>query len=374
MPYIGIIFISMQGTGMSVRYISAAAFIAFLLIGFIFAVFAHFSSSFQGGDLESALKGKTSSAYEKEFDKNLKHRSVSIDAWNTAGFVLFEEGKKGVLIGQDGWLFTNEEFEYPEGFGENIQNNKKFILEVFEKLNTQNIKLVVVPVPSKARIYKHKLGKYNFPSYWEGQYQALISFLEGSNISSVNIFDIFEENKSENIYLKTDTHWTPLGARLASLKIDYYITSKFPYLSWPLTKFKSKKMEEGDYEGDLMRYTVNGASAEKFGLKKDHFLKWETVSTEDVEENLFGEVNIPVTLVGTSYSANKTWNFEGFLKEALGTDVLNVADEGLGPFEVMSNYLGSESYKNSKPKLIIWEMPERYLAMSSIDKQKEEIK
>ena len=70
-----------------------------------------------------------------------------------------------------------------------------------------------------------------------------------------------------------------------------------------------------------------------------------------------------MTLVGTSYSANTNWNFEGFLKEYLETDVLNMADQGLGPLVVMDKYLENDAWKNSPPRLVIWEMPERYLLM-----------
>ena len=318
MPYTGAIFIVMQETGMSVKYISAVVFIAFLAISLVLAGGSYFSNSFQVKGVANVLNGNASSAYEEEFDKNLKHRDVSIDAWNVAGFVLFGEGREGVLIGQDGWLFTNEEFNHDKDFEINVQRNKQLILNASKKLARKNIKLVVVPLPSKARIYSDKLGRYDFPSYWLNQYKGLSNFLNENNIPFVDLLKVFRKNKSENIYLKTDTHWTPLGARLTSLKIDYYITDKFPYLSWPVTKFQSEKLEKIDYEGDLMRYTVNGGIAEHFGLKGDNFTKWETVSNGSSEGALFGDVYLPITLVGTSYSANKMWNFEGFLKEALG--------------------------------------------------------
>jgi alginate O-acetyltransferase complex protein AlgJ len=79
---------------------------------------------------------------------------------------------------------------------------------------------------------------------------------------------------------------------------------------------------------------------------------------------LFGDQSFPVALVGTSYSANPQWNFEGFLKEALQTDILNAADEGRGPFETMKDYLEDDSFATNPPDLIVWEIPERYLSVS----------
>jgi len=54
------------------------------------------------------------------------------------------------------------------------------------------------------------------------------------------------------------------------------------------------------------------------------------------------------------------WNFAGFLKEQLHADILNFSDPGQGPFAVMEKYLSSDDFKNTPPRLVIWEMPERY--------------
>ena len=49
------------------------------------------------------------------------------------------------------------------------------------------------------------------------------------------------------------------------------------------------------------------------------------------------------------------------MKENLKTDVLNAAEEGLGPFDTMKKYLDNEAFKSQPPELVIWEIPERYL-------------
>ncbi|MBX9755308.1 MAG: alginate O-acetyltransferase, partial [Pseudomonadaceae bacterium] len=81
--------------------------------------------------------------------------------------------------------------------------------------------------------------------------------------------------------------------------------------------------------------------------------------------DLFSDSQVPVALVGTSYSANPRWNFLGALRQALGSDVLNYAEDGHGPLLPMLKYLQSAGLKDSPPQLVIWEFPERYLPMSS---------
>ena len=75
-----------------------------------------------------------------------------------------------------------------------------------------------------------------------------------------------------------------------------------------------------------------------------------------------GEEGVPVALAGTSYSANTLWSFESHLRNELQTDVLNVAEEGKGPFDPMSTYLEQlEVGDLNYPKLVLWEIPIRYL-------------
>jgi alginate O-acetyltransferase complex protein AlgJ len=52
---------------------------------------------------------------------------------------------------------------------------------------------------------------------------------------------------------------------------------------------------------------------------------------------------------------------EAALEIALGRDVLNVAAEGKGPFQPMSDYLRSDTFKSTPPKLVVWEIPERFV-------------
>jgi len=334
---------------MVIKSFSALFFIVFLLLGFVVSIFSMLSTNFTDANL---FNGRFTAQYETEYDQNLIHRSTSINFLNEINFNIFNEGRKGVIIGDEGWLFTDEEFLLPENYKNNIKANQNYIAYVKNKLDDQGIKLFVIPVPAKARLFKNKLGRYEYPKEWNNRYASLLNFLNKENIQH-NI-DLETSLSNTKTFLKYDTHWTPEGARAVAMNTALYIEKAFPYLSWVNENFKSEKLDAVDHKGDLTRYTAN--EIENINL-------WQTTSAE--EEDLFNDKNYPIVLVGTSYSANSLWNFDGFLKEGLGADILNMADEGLGPFQVMKKYLTSESYKKNKPKLIIWEMPERYLPIKS---------
>ena len=325
-------------------------------IGAVFSIFAT-SGSVPKPTLNEFLKGKWTSTYEKKFDEALFHYRQSLDFWNVANFKMFKEGKDGVIIGKDGWLFTTEEFDRPKGFNDNINANIDFITQTYKTLSGHNIELFVIPIPSKARLLREKLERQKLPAYRKSIYADFISFLNAQNIRHLDL--AFYIQDPERFFLKTDTHWTAAGAELTAKNTAQRLLD-LKLIDKKGDTFETTLSDPKTHEGDLMRYTVNGEAAARVGLNPDTIQIPQTISTT-LNDDLFSDAQLDIALVGTSYSANKEWNFNGFLKQYLGADVLNMADEGLGPFETMQNYLLSNTYKNTPPKLVIWEIPERFL-------------
>lgn len=311
---------------------------------------------------ERVVKGEWMPLYEEVYNKKLQTYEASRDSWGIINYAAFREGNEGVLIGDDGWLFTKEEFDYQPGQQDKIQKNLGYIHAVNDYLHAHNIALVVVPVPAKARVYSDKLGRYPYPAYKQGVYGEFLNDLRARGIHVVNVLPALQSEKETPVFLKTDTHWTPEGAKIAASGVSDYIRAKLPI---PLEQaaYQTKLQRQETHKGDLLRYIPVGNF---FKLPEDKLGVFETVSAApadaDMESALFSDTSPAVTLVGTSYSANPKWNFEGFLKESLQSDILNVADEGLGPFETMQKYLGNEAFRATPPKLVIWEIPERYLS------------
>ena len=68
------------------------------------------SSTYKTVEGKSIIKGEWATAYEVQFDESIPFRQFAIDTWGVLEYTAFQEGREGVLIGKDGWLFTNEEF------------------------------------------------------------------------------------------------------------------------------------------------------------------------------------------------------------------------------------------------------------------------
>ena len=127
-------------------------------------------------------------------------------------------------------------------------------------------------------------------------------------------------------------------------------------------------------QGDLTTFIASGTMPAALGMGPESVQPWraeapaQAVSADD----LFGDSQIPIVLVGTSYSANVEWGFAEALKTALGSDVLNVAEEGLGPVAPMRAYLASDGFRDQPPTTVIWEFPIRYLATPGVWDEKAE--
>src|SRR5690349_2986580 len=59
------------------------------------------------------LNGEAAIKIDDYYKKIMPHRLPSIDVMGAARYLLFSEGRRGVVVGNDGWLFSREEFEAP---------------------------------------------------------------------------------------------------------------------------------------------------------------------------------------------------------------------------------------------------------------------
>lgn len=343
--------------------------VAFLVAGFLIGAPAAWRAAEKTPEknYENIVKGHWTLAFDKKFPEALPFYVFSRDVWGVVDYVLFREGRKGVIVGDKGWLFTDEEFSVWPQARDNIKSRLERIEAVHARLKEKDIVLVVALLPAKSRLYPGHIGSRRWPAAHEETYGEVFKALKEKNIPVVDVYDAFRQAPDRDaLFLKTDTHWTPAGARVAAQAIARTLAASIPGVLSSDAIFNTKKGETRDHSGDLMRYIPLGSIQVPGAPAADRL---EIFSTEKAaadgaaSESLFGEESLPVALVGTSYSANPSWNFAGFLKEALKTDVLNAADEGRGPFVTMDAYLKSNPFLETPPKVVIWEIPERYLPM-----------
>ena len=53
-----------------------------------------------------------------------------MEAWASLQYLLFREGSSGVVLGKDGWLFSNEEYRVPGAYQQALEEHLSRIAEV----------------------------------------------------------------------------------------------------------------------------------------------------------------------------------------------------------------------------------------------------
>ncbi len=339
-------------------------------------------------DLPAFREGKTTQTLEKQLDKKMPGRTDLITLANSTRYFLLGGAGEQVRVGKNDWLFLTEELRF-EGPKVNTHSTTKtnnpdlalasrieLINQLSQDLSSVGVKLIVALVPDKARVYATHL-RTGYPSFNESRYSAALASLAVKNVSVVDLLKPMQQwdQTKGDLFYRTDTHWNQTGASLAANEIAVKINAlKLDYLKTNFVTTTASKSQERS--GDLIR--LMGIETAPSWLKPK--LDIEAVQTTAKQQStqttanptttgqatanalgggLFDEVAVPIVLVGTSYSLRA--NFHGKLQELLSTSVLNTAKDGGGFLQAITAYLNDDSFKTSKPQVIIWELPERML-------------
>ena len=358
---------------LSLRRLPALAMLLMLVGGFAVSASFVISGALQKAEVpltfKSFTEGHSASVLAKAYDAAMPARDFAIalnTAWRTA---LFGEGSKGVVIGRNGTLFTAEELDAPLDEAARASNAISFIVETKSRLQLAGSELVVVVVPAKTAIYGEMLGRTRQPELAAHRYQILHDALAAAGVAATDLKPLFIDHKSiEPVFLRTDTHWTPAGAGIAALAVANLIETRIPL---PKLAFTEQRAPVVQHTGDLMKFVplqpwfsaLQPAPDEIAGISA---VKAATDANASGDGALFDDTAAPVGLVGTSYSANDLWGFEAALKLALQADVVNYSKTGHGPYMPMRCFLARAAADPAiLPKLVIWEIPERYLSLEA---------
>ena len=271
-----------------------------------------------------------------------------------------------VIIGKDDWLFVSYEFANPAD-----NSDTETTLQLLQKTNAlferSGIALALVIVPSKIRIHSDYLPA-NKPvdSYTANKYESIYKTLQSGGVNVVNLNQPFlaspHRTSDTPLFFRLDTHWAPNGALLAaetvkkvidqspSLKVALAATPEVKYnFAWAKRKINHRARDLVDllpkdaptYDSEkVLLFTSSRGQATQAGL-------------------LNAGDNVGITVIGSSYT-NKNTGYPDALRYTLQRDLLDISiPVTQGPWVGMEAYLRDDAFKTNKPKLIIWEIPER---------------
>ena len=150
--------------------------------------------------------------FQKKYESYLRDQFPGRDHWVSfqTDMELFM-GKNeihNVYIGKNHYLlehYTEKEFD-PQQISKNLQALEKFVGKA-----KQNADVHVMMVPTKSWVVREKLPAFA-PHYKEQKfYDALQQKLEKEDVL-ISVEPVLDAHKEEEIYYRTDHHWTTLGA------------------------------------------------------------------------------------------------------------------------------------------------------------------
>ena len=305
---------------------------------------------------EAFFAGRTAGAVNHVMAHDLPGGPLLQAAGGVLRWRLFGSGGPQVAVGCGGWLYLMEELR-PWPDDEAAMTARAGALHrVADALAARGIALLLVVVPDKTRIEAASACGVPYSAQARGRLAAFRAKLGG--LAAADVAAAFAAAPGP-VFQHTDTHWNQAGAALAARTVAAAVAQA------PIRRgrrFATESSAEADRPGDLLRLmSLENVPDLPLPLRPlpDRERLDTTTQTEGPEPGgLLDDAAVAdVVLLGSSFSVNG--NFHGRLQEALGASVGQFGQEGGGFWRSARDYFRSAAFRETPPKLVIWEFPER---------------
>jgi alginate O-acetyltransferase complex protein AlgJ len=309
--------------------------------------------------MEAFLAGRFAAAVNHVMAHNLPVDPYVRAAGGFFRWRFFDSGGPQVRVGCNDWLFLTEELRPWPDAGAAMAERVAGLARIKERLAAQNITLLVTIVPDKARVQAEQLCGAPLSAQAAGRHAELVAAFQARGITPIPLLEPLRALAAQRpAYWRTDTHWNQEGAALAARQIAE--AARNLYLDRPGGFTTSFAAEESNGPGDLLRLMGLDIMPDGWRPAPDRQRLATTTAPAPAGGGgglLDDEASPQVALIGSSYSLNA--NFHGFLQEALGAAVTNLAQAGGGFAGAARTYFSGATFREAPPRVIIWEVLER---------------
>ena len=272
---------------------------------------------------------------------------------------------KQIVPGSDRWLFRSE-VDLTNDFGIPPAMQPEFA-RLMRAFASHGTRVAVAVQPTRGLMHRAQLQPGQMHGFDYARASAnLRKFMQQMRDGGAIVPDIMTlvEQPPKDFFFRRDHHWTPVGAEATARVTADAIRQHPVYAQLPRKGYTTEQTLTLSKDGTL-NLGLAAICGNHFGYQ---FVPgYQTVPEDNDAALLFEEQPDPeIVLVGTSNSAaredeTKQFNFDGFLKQYLSSDLINYALPGAGQDGSLLEYLLSPNYATDKaPKLIIWELPANY--------------
>lgn len=324
------------------------------------------------------VNGDWGARWNDALNKNLPAREALIGWANGLRYRLLGGAGDQVRLGRDGWLFSTEELQFQEQAVQAQKARMAILTQAQKALVARRVQLLVVLVPDKARVLAGQTAQGRYPAWNAARYPQALAALRAAGVPVVDLWPVLQSAADQPaLYYRTDTHWNQLGAERAAQAVAQAVRQLAPDL--PTAQFVTTQQPEAERVGDLLRMMGLQAMPGALRPAPEREAPAQTLAQPRAGAPAGGLLDAPagaaapsllgdgagaggpaVALVGSSYS--RRGNFDGYLAQALGAEVLNMAKDGGGFIQAMAAYVADQAFKTQAPRVLIWEIPERVLS------------
>ncbi len=259
-----------------------------------------------------------------------------------------------VVEGKDGWLFRARS-DFATEFGPKpavMAMLKQFV----EALDRRGARLMMIYTPSRGLMELDKsLTPFDHQLALKNYRQTLADYRKMGVITPA--LDQLIGHMPEDYYFKRDIHWTPAGSKATANMVAQLIKQEPFYSQLPDKQYSTQVSGYSPIDGSMHRAAIKLCQQ---GYPMQYWKEYQTTESAGADDLLAEEANPQLVILGTSFTALPKFNFDGFLRQALGKDVMNVAMTGGEDRGAWLEYLPSDNFQKSPPKLIVWETPSHY--------------
>lgn len=152
--------------------------------------------------------GTYTEGWEAYIADHFPGRTALVGMYRSTQTTLGNRGGSGVYVGKDGCLFA-----FPNRGETQLKSNIAAVRSFAAAM--PSIRITVMAVPSSGSILSDKLPR-NHLRYYDGETLDSIAGELPSAASYVDLYGLFKNSdEKDNLYFKTDHHWTSDGAYLA---------------------------------------------------------------------------------------------------------------------------------------------------------------
>lgn len=247
--------------------------------------------------IDRLVEGRFTSKFEDYVVDQFVGRDFFTDVKMKMDKLLGKKESNGVFLGDDGYLIENFAKPNEEAVSENLQAINNFATKY------KDVKQYMLISPTAVSILKDKLPM-DAPVIDQESYLQSYKEKLSQSITFVDNYNTLKEHSKENIFYKTDHHWTSIGARYS-----YDELAKAMEL---------KETPDNYYESILVSDDFFGALSSKSGydVKEGDRVEVFIPSDKDAETvvvNYVEEQEKTATLYSSEALSQKD-NYEVFLK------------------------------------------------------------